>query len=569
MEVRDVYIRSIPIDTTEDDLRIFFYSQGTIRHIKFLPDPNHDGMKCAFVKFNEQTSANNAVMYKNNKDLKGSVVTVSWGRSNQRPNSGYQTNPNVYPPYQNTPIVNPGFQQTQIINPMYQTNNPPLFGPNVKAAKKTNFGGSWKCRDPNCGSLNEKQNPKCYKCQLERSIAEAAVRNRASKPIIHYADSAPSEADTNNALTILNRLGVAEKAEDCVKVDQPATKNQVSEVGHSNKSSADKVNKEVQNLKRDNKELQKQVSYYQKFDFHNQLGKLVRLRNTACKINEVCPTVKVDIPREEIREYLTSVRPLLEIDVTPLESNLKKSLEIYQKTQNLIENAGDDIKAVFQTSLDGAAQGAAITIRDILTSVPFKEVRSSKKNVLALLSSMKKYRAVLVQKDITKQEFEKILEMLKSCDPSPEPVTHKEIASEQIEKLVQGLETTIAILKNPQSAETPLPLLHDLVSEAVRAHEAEVKTNTSAGGSNEKDEPKIMFQFLRRVDHHLQRLCQFQKVLQEKAQTIKERHSSVAPLLEEVLESFNNEDTAATGNEGQNVATAGNDSHFSDADSDL
>ncbi len=82
---RELYVGSLPFETTEDDLRRLFSVSGTVQSVHIITDKESGRSKgCGYVKMTTEAEARDAINSLDGALLEGRLITVSEARE-QKP----------------------------------------------------------------------------------------------------------------------------------------------------------------------------------------------------------------------------------------------------------------------------------------------------------------------------------------------------------------------------------------------------------------------------------------------------------------------------------------------------
>ena len=79
---RELYVGSLPYETTEDDLRRLFAVAGTVQSVHLITDPVSGKSKgCGYVKMTTESEAKEAINSLDGARFENRLITVSIARS--------------------------------------------------------------------------------------------------------------------------------------------------------------------------------------------------------------------------------------------------------------------------------------------------------------------------------------------------------------------------------------------------------------------------------------------------------------------------------------------------------
>lgn len=82
---RELYVGSLPFETTEDDLRRLFAVAGTVQSVHIITDRDSGKSKgCGYVKMTTESEAKEAINSLDGARIEGRLITVSVARE-QKP----------------------------------------------------------------------------------------------------------------------------------------------------------------------------------------------------------------------------------------------------------------------------------------------------------------------------------------------------------------------------------------------------------------------------------------------------------------------------------------------------
>jgi RNA recognition motif-containing protein len=86
---RELYVGSLPFETTEDDLRRLFSVAGTVQSVHLITDRDSGKSKgCGYVKMTTEEEAKEAINSLDGARIEGRLITVSEARELKPAKSG-------------------------------------------------------------------------------------------------------------------------------------------------------------------------------------------------------------------------------------------------------------------------------------------------------------------------------------------------------------------------------------------------------------------------------------------------------------------------------------------------